>query len=361
MKINFQDYDLEGFVIRECKIAGDECYLIFPQHIGVKWDKKNLIFRSSVWTKEGELISAGFKRFFNWSEQPDLAYTPFSLTANGGCELIEKKDGSTLIVSKHRGELIARTRGTVDASGMENGWEIEYLKEKYPLAFNHELLDGHSLIYEWTSPENVIVLNYGEVDISLIACIKHEDYSLFRQSELDKIALEIGVPRPAQYHYKSIKEMIGDVETWVNAEGICCYCNNGQDIRKLKSEWYLSAHKMKSEMGSIERVIDFWFANDMPDYQTAYQTLCDLFDFEIAEKCKGDLSRICDAWKEVKRIVDFMEKYVYDNSHKDQKTFALDTLQKWGDTNRASFVFSLRKGQELSKENYKKLLYQCLK
>ena len=362
MKINFKDYDLDGFVIRECRIAGEDCYLVFPQHIGVKWTKKNLIFRSSIWTLRGELVSASFKKFFNWGEQPELCYTPFSFNANGGCQLVEKLDGSTLIVSKYKDELIVRTRGTVDATiSMDNGFEIEILKQKFPKAFENSLLKDHTIIYEWTTPENVIVLNYGDVGITLIGCVKHEDYSYLSQEELDDIALDINVPRPKRYNYKSIKEMLDDVDTWVGAEGICCYCNRGQDIRKIKSEWYRSVHRMKSEMGSFERVVDFWFSNDMPDFQSAYRIIQETIDFEVAERCRGDLSRICDAWKEVKKIVDFMEKYVEDNSKVDQKTFALETIQKWGDTNRSSFVFELRKGKELTKDNYKKLLYQCIK
>ena len=92
-----------------------------------------------------------------------------------------------------------------------------------------------------------------------------------------------------------------------------------------------------------------------------YQIIVDTLDYEIAEQTKGSISRICDGWKEVKKIVDFMKKFVQDHKEIDQKTFAAKTFQKWGDTNRSGFVFSLRQGKELTKENYKKLLYQVLK
>jgi hypothetical protein len=41
---------------------------------------------------------------------------------------VEKLDGSTLIVSKYNGQYILRTRGTVDASKLANGFELELFK-----------------------------------------------------------------------------------------------------------------------------------------------------------------------------------------------------------------------------------------
>ena len=127
--MNITPPDPTQFIYRPVTIAGDECVLIIPNHIGVKWTKQNLMFRSSIWKINSEAdwtpVSLSFKKFFNWDEQPDLDYTPFSLAANGGCQILEKCDGSTLIVSKYKGELIIRTRGTADASFMENGHELE--------------------------------------------------------------------------------------------------------------------------------------------------------------------------------------------------------------------------------------------
>jgi len=360
MKINLADYDLSDFILKEGIIGGDKCFLIFPKHIGVKWTKDNLIFRSSIWNVDGELISAGFKKFFNFSEQPELTYTPFSTTANGGVQIIEKIDGSTLIVSQYKNELIVRTRGTMDATKLDNGFEINYLKEKHPKAF--EINSELSYLYEWVTPNNKIVLDYGEEpELYLIGIIEHENYTMASQFIIDEEANNILVKRPKTYSYNSIKDVLSDVPSWEGKEGVCIYCNKGQDIRKLKAEHYLSLHRMKSELGSFERVIDFWISHDMPEYNKAYQIIVDALDYEIAEQTKGSISRICDGWKEVKKIVDFMKKFVQDHKEIDQKTFAAKTFQKWGDTNRSGFVFSLRQGKELTKENYKKLLYQVLK
>ena len=102
--------------------------LVQPVHIGCPWGLDNDIFRSSVWDLDGNLVSASFKKFFNWDEKPDLDPAPASLQ---GATLMEKVDGSTLIFSRYKGHTVIRTRGTVDARKQENGHEIDLLCEKY--------------------------------------------------------------------------------------------------------------------------------------------------------------------------------------------------------------------------------------
>ena len=160
MKIDIEkDIDRESFMVHEHIIAGEVVTLVQPKSIGAKWNKNNLHFRSSVWNYEGELISASFPKFFNWGEQPDLSPVPNSLK---NATVVEKLDGSTLIVSKYKGQYILRTRGTVDASTMANGHELELFKEKFLKSLTHDTPDtwNVSILFEWVSPINKIVLNY---------------------------------------------------------------------------------------------------------------------------------------------------------------------------------------------------------
>jgi hypothetical protein len=364
MKINLTDVPSE-FVTRPVEIAGELCYLIFPPHIGTKWTKDTLIFRSSVWNSAGELVSAGFPKFFNWGEQPDLSYTPFSMTANGGVKLLEKIDGSTLITSRYKGELITRTRGTVDASVMENAHELETLKQKYPKAFDNGLINEgrYSLLFEWVSPENRIVLRYDEPDLYLIGAIEHSDYSLMPQNALDGWAEEYGLKRPKYYNFNSLKEMHEAVEAFKGVEGLCVYCNHDQDIRKVKGADYLARHRMKDELGSFERVVDFYFTQGRPNFNDFYQAIVDTVDFETAEECRGDASRIVGGMKEVQKIFDHMKVFVdkFKNQGLTRKQIATEVLSAYGNTNRASYAFKILDGKPLEDKEYKKVLYQVLK
>ena len=121
MKIDLSKINREHFLVHESTIYGEPLYLVQPMHIGCTWTQENKIFRSSIWNAQGELVSAGFPKFPNWGEQPEVFPLPKSLEY---ATTVEKLDGSLLILSKYRGKLILRTRGTFDASVHDNGNEL---------------------------------------------------------------------------------------------------------------------------------------------------------------------------------------------------------------------------------------------
>lgn len=369
MKINlYNDIDKENFIVREVIISNECCYLITPRHIGTKWTKDNLIFRSSIWNSNGELISAGFKKFFNYQEQPDLEEQPTNLS---GCTSVEKLDGSLLIVSKYKGEMIYRTRGTSTVANMENGYEIPLLIEKYKKFFNSYIwyLETHewSYLFEWTTPTNKIVIDYGtEPDIRLVGIVNHENYEYVPQSILDSVAKNNELKRPKTYQYTNITDLVSDVEHFVDKEGICLYFNKDQSIRKVKGLWYLKLHAFKSQV-SLENLIDVYLSISFLGYPlefASYQKTCDFiesqFDFECLQMSLSFISKICDASKEVNAIVSGMLSFVMklEGSRKDK---ALKIMSSYGNTNRSGMVFSLLDGKPIVKDMIKKLFFQVLK
>lgn len=343
-------------------VGENECFLVQPQHIGTQWLRENLIFRSSLWDKDGNPVSLSFKKFFNWDEKPDLDAPPSNLN---GAQLMEKLDGSTLIFSRYKGHTVIRTRGTSNARSQENGWEIDLLIEKYKAFI--EFLEAQettneSYVFEWLSPTNRIVLNYGdEPDMALVAIIDHNDYAYCTQVALDKFAVDMHLRRPRTFNYNSIDEMKVGIEALRDQEGICVYYNNGQCIRKVKSAHYLYLHRAKSEISSIENVIDLWFSNGQLPYQEFFDYIVKTLDYELAVMAQGHISRICEGWKEVLQIEKSMKNKADSLRHLSRKDAAAVVLQAYGETNRASFVFQLLDNKQWNNDAYKKLLYQVLK
>lgn len=363
MKIDLNSIDTTNFVLRPVTIAGEECTLVFPQHIGCEWSKHNLHFRSSIWNNGGELISAGFPKFGNYGEKPGVFGLPKTIS---GSTIMEKLDGTCLIVSKYKGELIVRTRGTADASIMENGHELEILKLKYPEAFrlvNDDLEDiqtgTHSLIYEWLSPENRIVIKHDKPDIRLIGMINHEDYSLVPQCELDGIAEMISVARPKKYNFSELNNMLETVKLFKGTEGVCMYSADGQHIHKIKADDYLIKHRLKDELCNIERVIDFYFSHDCPSYNEFYVAVENEIDWETAEEIKGDMFRIVDGMKNVDMLINHMAGFIEPLKMISRKEAAEKILQEYN--NNSGFAFKLLDGKELDNDAKKKLLSQVLK
>lgn len=363
MKINLASIDRNNFMVHEHMIGGEVVYLVQAIHLGCFWTPETMIYRSSVWNANGEPVSLSYKKFFNWDENPKIDPMPESLK---GAQMIEKIDGSALIFSRYKGHTVIRTRGTTDARQLDNGHEIDVLLTKYPgfLQFLESFQDStpFSYIFEWVSPTNKIVLDYGpEPDMFLTGMIQHSNYVMYPQATLDKFAADLGLRRPKTFHYDSIEEMKASVEAFQGVEGLCVYYNGGQNIRKVKTAEYLCKHRMKSELASIDRVVDVWTIAGRPTYQEFFDYCSKTFDHEIATDARGFISTICDGWKEVLLIEKSMREKAAELSGLSRKDQAQIVLQKWGNTNRASFVFQILDGKKWSDETYKKLLYQVIK
>ena len=363
MKIDLDKVDRTQFMVHEHSLNGEIVHLIQPQHIGTQWRQDNKHLRSVVVNYEGKIISAGLPKFTNYSENPEHFPVPTSLR---NCTVVNKLDGSLLIVSKYKNQFILRTRGTVDASVLANGSELEIFKNTILKKISVDLMEtwNYSLLFEWLSPLNVIVLRYSdEPDWQLIGAVNHTDYSLFSQTEVDEYAKMFDLKRPEKFTFNDISDMLQIVDKWQDREGVCLYSKNDQVIHKIKASKYLLLHHLKSELSNIEKVLDVWLEQGMPDYNTFYNYIFTTFDFELAEQVKGMISRIVDGKKEVNKIVEGMNDFVNNRlrSLSTRKEQAQLVISSYGETNRASFLFKLLDGKSLGKEEYKKLMFQVLK
>jgi hypothetical protein len=315
-----------------------------------------------IWDCNGNLVSAGFPKFTNWGENPDNFPLPKSID---GTTAIEKIDGSSLIVSNYKNETIIRTRGTFDVFQHPNGQEIKDLFYNMLCKISDPVV---SYIFEWVTPSNKIVIGYDKPELYLIGAIDHNDYSLYSQVYLNAFAKStsntygIEIKRPPLYNFKDIDDLLLQTKDWKGKEGIVLYSNNGQSLHKVKSLWYLSLHHMKDELANVERVIDVWLSLNKPDYNTFYNYIVTTFDFELANMTRGNLSKVCEAYKEVLDIINHMHLFVNNiKSLSTRKEQAAQIISSYGKTNRASFLFNILDGRNVSDDDIKKLLFQVLK
>jgi hypothetical protein len=293
MKISLPDPQFFNF--KDCVIAGDECVLVTPKMMGVEWTEDNKYFRSSIWRKSDmHPISLGFRKFMNCGEKP--SFEPFP--ENDKLTAITKIDGSCLLVSKYKGELIIRTRGTVDATKLDNGHEIYHLVLKYPKAFDNVYLNSENctLLFEWTTPSNRIVLNEtAEPTLWLIGLVIHENkinnefYQYDSQSDLDYIAKELEVERPATLIF-SVKEDIEKLKTVIeplkDIEGVVIYDESGQVLKKIKTLRYLELHRVFTGVKSVDHLFDIFVEYGEPKREEFEKQLATNFDWELVTTLK---------------------------------------------------------------------------
>lgn len=304
----------EQFFIKE---IGDKI-LIHRKEAGVKWDEHNKYFRSSLWHKEtGKLLSAGFRAFVNYGEQSNFE----PLNSEDGVRAIQKIDGSLLCVSNPLDELIIRTRGTVDASRLQNGHEIEFLKKKYPKAFANEWLDCglYTLLFEWTTPTNRIVLNEStEPTLWLIGMVYHPDYSYVNQHNLDTYAKEMEVNRPKSYGIMlngSIEDIKKRIEPLQDIEGVVIYddkagYNSGQILKKIKTLRYLQLHRVFTGVKTVDHLFDLFVEYGCTERENFEALLATNFDWELVVSLKDLIDELYLEWKRIHNQFSWMRTYI---------------------------------------------------
>jgi hypothetical protein len=302
----------------------------------------------------------------NFGEKPDIFPTPTDLRNS---VITNKLDGSLLIVSRYKGQYILRTRGTVDATKFENGFELEVFKNLYLNILNDSCYNADtwetSFLFEWLTAVagKEIVLKYENVpNWILVGAVNHGDYSLFPQDVLDVYAKMHGFNRPEHFTFNTIDELLKEVSEWKGREGIVLYTKEGQMLHKIKSDFYKKLHAFKSE-ASLENTVEIFLTFGCPEFVDFQQKIGELYDWECVQMVIGHMSNICDAYKDVKRIIQGMNVFVNDvlkplPTRKDQ---AVKVLSAYGSSGRNSMVFTILDGKVLGNEQVKKLLYQCLK
>ena len=311
--------DPEQFNFKDCVIAGDDCWLITPSDMSTKWTDDNARFRSCIVRKsDNYVVSQGFGKFTNFGERPD--FQPWDNSWE--IEARHKLDGSLLIVSKYKGELIIRTRGTIDARQLPNGYEINTLKQKYSTFFNKlewesdDTLD-YTYLLEWTTPTNIIVLReHAEPTLTLVGVVFHgNEYgdSIFYadQDAVDILSRMFNFNRPQKYEYNSIEECIMDVAAWTGKEGVVLYSPDGQTLKKIKADEYCELHKLATGIKGINQVLDVFMASPkFTKSEDFYKYIETTLDYEIAEKCKEYIEKICDAYRHVVQWIEKIESVI---------------------------------------------------
>lgn len=357
MHFDLTTIDTEDFILKDCLFGGEDCVWVFPAKQGLKWTTDTIKLRSSIWRKkDGKLISAGFKKFFNWEESPHIYPAP---TDTKGVTFFEKLDGSCLIVSKYNGQLIVRTRRTTVDVHL-NSYEIDVLKQKYPKAFEFGGLEtaDYSLLFEWLSPANCIVIQHPEPDMKLLTIVSHVDYSYWTQLQVDEHAKLLEVGRPQRLELPELTDIVEKVAAWKDIEGGCCYYGKDQHIRKVKSEWYTSLHAFKGQL-TYENLVDVYLANNARTFEEFNSFIFETFGYEGHKLAIPLISQLLDAQKNVDGILAGMRNFLTTQCvGLTRKDIAEKVYSSYGYTNRASAVFSILDNKPLSNKLHKKFLIQ---
>jgi len=288
MHINIEEINRKDFKISERSWNGKVYFLIVPKKSKHKWALDELHLRSLLLDTNGNIVSASLPKFFNLFENPEHDKMFEGYLDNGEVRFAEKMDGSLIIRSVIDGHVNFRTRGShVLADGF--GFPVmELVREKYPALLDASLFRDKSLLFEYTSPNNRIVLEYREPALTFLGYMNlYHDETLpkfFGFAHLIEKVAETTGTRPVQFHDlpMDINALRAEIAPWIGSEGIVAWCGNGAMLIKIKADEYLRIHRLKfhlsedrvrkiawfADLNSVGELRDFFFARGL-DWESA--------------------------------------------------------------------------------------------
>lgn len=246
-------FDINNINIDDFRVVNDgELYLICPTKTKHNWSDDEKHFRSLLLDKNGFVVSSGWKKFGNYGEfKNDTELLHNALKNRGGIKFTEKMDGSLCIRFVYNNNVYFRTRETIFANIEFNGGKsfserfIEIAKEKYDILFDPDFMSDRSLLFEYVSPSNLIIVNYDYSDLIFLGFIRHDDLQNGTWGEISKIANDYSLNLVKTYDLpRDPKKILDEISNWKN-EGIVVRFNDDQVFLKIKSSIYLSNFRLK--------------------------------------------------------------------------------------------------------------------
>jgi hypothetical protein len=149
--------------------------------------------------------------------------------------------------------------------------------------------------------------------------------------------------------------MIESVNQWKKGEGIVIYGNNGQVLKKTKSDRYLLLHKIKSELNSTDNLIDFYIDNEMPSSKEFSDIIETEYDFEIAFQLKDEIEKICNAGEKAKKYIDHLLEMIHDIRNVETRKQQAEMIKRNCGENSAC-AFSILDNKEITKIQWFKMI-----
>ena len=247
--------NLDNLLTRLMKNKQEIIYLINGVYINLRFkhrgidftNQENRLARGLLMDTQGNIVVRSFEKFFNYCELDSRGKEYQELAkcykVDNEEEVIAypKLDGTMVAISYHDGGLIGTT-----STSMQTDW-VKIVIDK--LEGNEKLIEylkssDTSLIFEYTAPDNTIVVKYDKEEITLLAEVENKSNAIVNISRLDHLEkLGLKVIKPIK---TSLKELLQWQKEKENVEGWVVQNKLGYLI-KFKTDWWF-----ENNINSIE-------------------------------------------------------------------------------------------------------------
>jgi RNA ligase len=212
----------------------------------------------------GKTIGRPFQKFFNMGEKPGTGHIYVSTV--GIQSVMDKLDGS--MVHAFRGEFgqwLLATRAGVTDHAIRASELLDAYDEMYAMLDHIESL-GATPIFEWTAPDNRIVVRYDEPALTLLAMRGIVEGEYWDQGDVEDIADAFGVPfvESMPYPLSSRFDPLA-VAHETGREGYVLRLCNGEML-KIKTDEYVLMHRSKDEMRNEKDLLRIVLEDKVDDF-----------------------------------------------------------------------------------------------
>lgn len=275
---------------------------------GIKFDDNGLI------------LARPFAKFFNYGERDSVmpVHRPHVIT--------EKMDGSMVHPVMIGKQFFLHTRkGHTDVAKKAERFMLSSHRDYRNFCVD-ALKDGWTPIFEYTGPNNRIVLRYDEENLSLLALRNTVTGTLMSFDKVYRISRDYGIPMVRLVTFQlrgQVQEFLDHTRALKNAEGYVIYFDNSYML-KIKAEDYVLKHRALDDLSSKQKVVALCAQGFMDD---VLSILSDLDAAELAafnDALQTEVNVLAGTARELASMVT--------DGHRTRKDFALHwapRIQPW--------------------------------
>lgn len=265
--------------------------------------------RGLKFSADGSILARPLHKFFNIGERPDTQAGV--LEFDQPHTVMEKLDGSMIHPAIVGDEVVFMTRmGRTDVAMKAE----RHLTPELRTICAGLLMGGATPIFEFTAPDNRIVVRYEESALTLLAVRNTVDGAYWPRSLLDGTGLPVV---PVHSSATSGTEFAAYARTVLGFEGFVVRFDNGLWV-KAKGDDYVLKHKAKDSILQEKNILQLVLSGGLDDVLP----LLDDADADAARSYRDSVEA------GVSKTVEDLSRFVAANENVPQKDFAIDHVRR---------------------------------
>lgn len=231
-------------------------------------DRETLILknlRGTCFGLDGSISSLALDKFHNLGECDGWRVEDINFTEQ--FSVLEKMDGSMIrLIPIGDGYRLGTRAGVTECSDMaERFVKKSSLKKFYEAFFLKCLKDNVTPIFEYTSRDNQVVIDYPIASLTLLAARDNisGDYCNYDELELYTSGL-IPIVKEILSNKSTIQEIAAAVKLWDDSEGVVITFNSGFRV-KIKADQYVLLHRSLDVIQHEKNVLELILTNKLDD------------------------------------------------------------------------------------------------